>query len=361
MPRACFVSILFLATFVSTKSQVVLSNGKALPDSLQHKYRVNFAIPDMPAFVLLGTEPSSMVRPTSVREFTAAFSEFTGSGRSLALPKSFAIEFSPGLILGGRKLSVREYANMSWLYRLRVSAATRRDEGAGEPTLLALGLRTSIIDDSDPRTSEEYSRRVVAVTDRINDIYVQARLHSGPPPAPIVLSPEEERQVNDLQEELKEQWAEDKWNARLFEVALGTRGLAQDSTGSSFTIVSWTAWSDYTFGFGDWGQILFGGRLSSERDTGSTGFNTSGSFSSRFYVGSSKFKAFIEGQLSKMEGGQSEWLINTGAEVSISNGMWASFSGGLQYSADVPKPRLNTSLRLNLSFVDLFSLLGREK
>ncbi|HCV43785.1 MAG TPA: hypothetical protein DGH68_09905, partial [Bacteroidetes bacterium] len=137
-------------------SQFVIETAGARPDSLQKSFRVDFAIPDAPAFTLLGSEPSNILRPTTVREFSVAFSDFVSNGSSLTIPRTFGVEFSPGLIISGPKLSLTDYRKLDWLYRLRVSAATQRNGNGNSSTDMALGVRTSVIDESDLRHDDAY-------------------------------------------------------------------------------------------------------------------------------------------------------------------------------------------------------------
>ena len=112
------------------QSQVIFENGAPKPDTLQKSFQVDFAIPDAPAFKLLNSEPSSILRPTTVRELTTTFSNFVQNGSSLTIPNAIAIEFSPGLLVSGQTLSLDAYRKLDWWYRLRVSGATlRRTDG----------------------------------------------------------------------------------------------------------------------------------------------------------------------------------------------------------------------------------------
>lgn len=53
--------------------------------------------------------PYSHVRPTSVRELNVTLSSFTVSKNSFTIPKAFAAEFVPGLLIAGKKLILEKY------------------------------------------------------------------------------------------------------------------------------------------------------------------------------------------------------------------------------------------------------------
>ncbi len=336
-------------------SQVMLQNNSAQPDTLERKFRVDFAIPDAPAFQLLDLDPSTILRPTTVREFTIAFSDFASSGSSITLPGAFAVEFSPGLIINGRTLSREAYEQHATWYRLRVSAATRRASGAAAPTEVAFGLRTSFVDDSDLRCNKDYVLKATSTTDKINEIYLQARLRAGPQGV-ISLNEDERQQVRELNEQLKATWADEKWNKTVFDVALGAKGEAKDSTGKGFEFISIAGWASYSLGVSDWGQCLLGCKLSGERDSMSNKFLFAGSIAGRVYLGSSTFKGFLEGQFSKVEKQNFTVLANSGAEANLWKGGWLTFSGGLEFVQGLGNPSIVTNMKINLGLADLIGL-----
>ena len=91
--------------------------------SLVKNLRLNFAVPDMPAFQLLGTNPSHILRPSTPREFAVMASDF-GLNNDFALPSSFAAEIAPFILFKSNNLTLSEYDKHSELYSLRVSVGT---------------------------------------------------------------------------------------------------------------------------------------------------------------------------------------------------------------------------------------------
>ena len=323
-----------------------------IPNSLAAKYQIDFAVPDGPAFTILGITPSTILRPTTVRELSAAVSDFIGGGSTLSIPRAFAIELAPALLIGGGKLSLPRYQAAPALYRLRVSAATRRSEGSDTPTEIGLGLRVNLVDQADLRTNPAYIERVTRVTDQINQLFAARRMAMGPPSdsavshllTPDSLPPELQKQVADLQGELEKAWADSTWNARVLEVAAGMSARAADSLGHDLSTQAFAAWATFGTGFGTWGQLLLGGQLSSTRDSVTREFHALGSLGARFVVGTNAYKGFVEGQ-QMWQPGYNPWLLNAGGEARLIKGAWVAFGAGLK-----SQPGGKTDLVTNFTF-----------
>src|SRR5712692_3518159 len=275
--------------------------GKAapIPNDLVAKYAIDFAVPDGPAFTLLGVTPSTILRPTTVKEVTAAVSDFIGGGSSLSIPRAFAIELAPALLIGGGSLSLQRYQANPALYRLRISAATRRSDGNGSPTQIALGVRVNLVDDADLRTKPDYIAKVTAITDQINQIFAERRALERPAEGAVsgVLSPDSlppdlKKQVADLQGTLEKAWADSTWNARVLELAAGLSARAADSLGHDLSTQAFAGWATFGTGIGKWGQLLVGGQASTARDSVTREFHAVGSLGARFLVGTNVYKGF---------------------------------------------------------------------
>lgn len=125
-------------------------------EALAKLFRVDLAVPEAPALVLSGEGTSDLLRPSSVRAFAASFGGFLGGGDTFRLPQAFAVEFAPRLLFD-RTYNRDDYRRRPLLGALRVSAATRRGEDSRGATFIGLGLRTSIVNEGDPRLNVEYA------------------------------------------------------------------------------------------------------------------------------------------------------------------------------------------------------------
>lgn len=317
-----------------------------IPDEIASTFRTDFAVPDAPALLLLDVEPSTILRPTTVRELAATVSDFASSG-DFSLPRAFAVEFAPALLIGGKTLSLQKYRGNPALYRLRLSAATRRPEDSASPTEIALGVRVALIDEADLRMNPEYLRQAVDIAQRVNDIYVAARRRVGPPPTPIELTSVEEDSIVHLQAPLTELWENKKWNSRVLDVAAGMLAQGRDSLGRDLRSTQLAAWGTFGTGFGRWGQLLLGGKIASVRDLLTDDFSAKGDLASRFYVGTNRYKVFAEVG-GTWQSGPDEWLLNGGGEAKLIRGGWVSFSAGLATTSSRTDLRTNLAVKLGV-------------
>lgn len=354
----------FLVAMPST-AQISIVRGQARLDSLEAMYRADFAIPDAPALDLVDENPSDLLRPSSVREFALAASQFSTPGGSFRLPEAFALEIAPFLLASGRRLSIGEYRAHPALYRFRISGATGRD--SLQRSALALGLRATLLDEGDLRTRNDYIEGVTDLTTRINNLVVDERLaraaqgEAPNPQVPLTLSDltgDRQMRLDALLasvDSLRRAMEDRTWNARALDVALATRARAADSLGHDLHMTDYVAWVTYGDGFGQWGQLLLGARVTLERDYADRHFRTSGSLTTRLYVGSNRYKAFTEGQISTREGeDQVGFFLNAGGEARLFRAVWTTFSAGLEWTeAEDRAPGLAGRFAVKLALPDL--------
>jgi hypothetical protein len=333
---------------VSAAQQGAAQADAPTPGSLATLYRANFAVPDAPAFQMLEVDPTTILRPTTVKELAAAVSGFAGSGSSLAIPRAFAIEVAPALLIGGKSLSLKKYNDNAALYRLRLSAATSRPEGSASPTQIAIGLRVDLIDEADLRTNPGYLHTSTAIATQVNAVYEGARERAGPPPAPIELTSKETDSIIRLQDPLRELWENKKWNARVLEVAAGFRAGTADALGRGLQADEFGGWVTFGTGFGSWGQLLLGGKAATARDTLTSDFSAVGAAAGRLYAGTNRYKFFVEAG-GNWRLGPDEWRLSGGGEAELIRGGWVSFSAGLASTSSRTDLRTNLAVKLGVA------------
>jgi len=347
--RSLMVMMLAVHGGLATTAQQGAAQAGAPPSgSLATLYRANFAVPDAPAFQLLEVDPTTILRPTTVKELAAAVSGFAGSGSSLAIPRAFAIEVAPALLIGGKSLSLKKYNDNPALYRLRVSAATSRPEDSSSPTQIALGLRVDLIDGADLRANPSYLDTATAIATQVNAVYEGARERAGPPPAPIELTSEETDSIVRLQDPLRELWENKKWNARVLEVAAGFRAGTADPQGRDLRAAEFGGWVTFGTGFGSWGQLLLGGTTATVRDTLTGDFSAAAATAGRLYAGTNRYKFFVEVG-GKWHVGPDEWRLSGGGEAELIRGGWVSFSAGLASTSSSTDLRTNLAVKLGVA------------
>ncbi|HET6891335.1 MAG TPA: hypothetical protein VFH31_09555 [Pyrinomonadaceae bacterium] len=114
---------------------------------------VDLAVPESPAFTVLGVTPENVTHPTSAREFATSF--LNGVDQRGNFQTGLALDFLPYLTFFGKETSLSDYAKSRmerFLARTQFSFATAKGvTDQDKSTRLALGLRMTLWDKGDPR------------------------------------------------------------------------------------------------------------------------------------------------------------------------------------------------------------------
>jgi hypothetical protein len=351
MKRINALSILLLAIPMAGESQVF-----GPPDStFARDYRVDMAIPEMPAFKLLDVSSGTILRPGIPSELNTIVSSFFNDG-NIRLPKSLAIETSPALLISGSRLNRATYKQQKLLHALRFSAAVRQgDEEVGRD--IAFGLRLGLVNEADLRLDDSFADEdttllITPLLRRINDIHSRALERLGPPGqrvGPPIYSKAERDEIDELSAMIRQRWAARHWNARAIDVAIGVRANSLDDQGRDTRVDGLAAWATYADGFGDWGQLLVGAHAGAQRTRDDDAYVQSLGFGVRLYVGTNLIKGFVEVQNELQEDSRSDLFANSGAEVRLFDWIWAAGSLGFARDPD-GGTTTRTSLKFNTSF-----------
>ncbi|MBI5471432.1 MAG: hypothetical protein HY961_03715, partial [Ignavibacteriae bacterium] len=277
----------------------------------------------------------SILRPVSVTEVALAATDFVRGGS--ILPRAFAAEFSPGLLIGGRSLSIREYQAKPFWYRARISLASRSfDDNTGR-VQASLGVRLTLMDDADPRTDAEFIQNLSDLAQQINRA-VARKLQSAPPTesGPITV---ESADIELLEEEVEHARAKQrdaKWNANMTEVAAAVRFTSFDSLAKNARADKYQAWLAGSFSVAKWGQFIFNLSGSLERNVAGAMDSTAIIMDSRFYFGSNDIKVFGEGQIAAVSNSPALYLFSVGGEINPVSAFWLEFAAGFQKFGSEP-------------------------
>ena len=352
----------------------------ALDSSLVKKFRVDFAVPDLPAFKLLGTEPSNLLRPSTTELFSVITSNFY-NGTNLVVPQSFAAEISPMMLMYANKLTLQEYDRNAVLYSLRLSIGTMRSEGNNEPGRLSVGLRVSLIDEGDLKNDQDYRDILYNITYdllALDSIYQEkfmkerdVLIHQ------IAADSALERQMkeyirNKKNEHLKKAWGEsvderlanlrkeyktNNWNKQKLDVAYALLGETPDSLLAKIKFSQHAFWLTYSHPIADWGQWLIGGNCMFISD--STNY-ISFSLASRVYFGTNRIKGFLEAQYQRDDLlNSNNLLLNLGSELNLFAGIWINFYAGLEslkYSDEPRKSQITSHFDVRFTIPEKFDL-----
>ena len=346
--RATRFAIAALALSVAAGAHAQIARATGLSPFVKD-YKIDFAIPDAPAFKLLEVDQSAILRPQTVRDLAVVLDGFRGEGNAFVVPRQLGVEFSPGLLIGGGQLQLTDYAARKALYALRLSGATNRDSlNHGQ---LAAGIRFSIVDEQDIRSKGGGGTDpvVTAFTQSILSVYRAARIRAGAPPAPIILDEGERARVEAVGDSIKRYWADTYWNASSLELALGARARTVDSLGHDPMLDEAAGWVTYASGLQGWGQLLLGAKLGASRDT-SDRFHAANTLAARLYVGSNALKGFVEGQQALASSTDARWLLNSGVELQVPNVGWINASAGYASPPSGGRGRIISSFEFKAAF-----------
>ncbi len=375
-----YFTILFLSSFLF--AQGINEFSQEISD-----FKSQYAIPDAPAFSILSSSPNNIMKPGSVRDLAIGLSDFIGEDESITLPQSFSMEFSPGFVFFGKNLSLKEYQANSWIYRLRLSIATSRDDNANTASSFGLGLRITLADESDFRNNPKYIKDANDTAKKINEIISNAQdslelvrdslielkddiqpkvdslLKLGILPSrdiiiPQIYSADEIKEIPEIKNRIDQiispfnakwshdAWSEDNWNADISEIAFAIKTTSKDSLARNLTLSKLSFWYSSAYSLSDWGQFLFGAYGNYEKDLMLDKFIGSGSIGMRFYAGTNRMKIYLETQGTIIQDKNPEWLMSSGLELKIYENIWADFTAGLKTGNESNNGVLVTDFKL---------------
>ncbi len=342
-----FIRALTTAALVATALHVPVRT--AAQEATTADARLNFSIPDIPAFKIVDDDPSTIMKPSNLREVTVAVSNFLLGGR--VLPGSFAAEFAPMMLIEGDSLSLKEYDSTSFLNSIRVSLATQRLSATTGSTQASFGLRFTLYDDSDPRSDTEYIRRLSDIALNINRVAAADPSMSLPPTESV----SRYSNVNDIAtleaalEDARSDYKDTAWNNNIVEFALAVSGTSADSLLEDIIGTGVGGWLVGGFGIGRSAQLQVGANALLGRDTLGKMKELNLSLSARLYAGWNELKFFAQGQYTSRTTFPSSSFLTLGGEVNLGQSFWLEFGVGYNSEAEgksnfVPKFNLQWGL-----------------
>ncbi|TAL70166.1 MAG: hypothetical protein EPN82_06005 [Bacteroidetes bacterium] len=313
--------------------------------------RLDFAIPDAPAFTIVNVSESNILRPATVNDLTLSISNIISDLRiGVGIPQSYCLEFSPGFLYNGQSLTNEVYSKYDWFYRTRLSFGIKANNIEKNNYSAGVGIRFSIFDKQDLRLDEDYknksaeitSRSIKKIKDKLNSLITQYCEEKHTIINEIVkdsllmdsLETEAkemvERQANQAISEIRKDWAEKNWNADILEFAFATRIAAPDTLTNIYGIDKYTFWLTYGKSIFSFGQLLIGVNGQVQRDSISSNFVGNIKPAFRFYIGSNHLKVFFEAQSSHTINKIPEYLLNFGLELKIYPNIWLVLNYGTQ-------------------------------
>ncbi len=291
--------------------------------------QLDLAVPEAPAFVLLGVAPSEVNRPTNVRELGVAL--LNGVDKHGRLRVGLAVTAAPYLALRGRNLTLQAYRRSvlaRLLTRAQLSIGTSRAADDTASTDLGLGIRLVLFDAGDPRLDR-------ALVDSIAQL-----LLSTLPPAPDRIDTTAEAGqtatfVPGLAEQLDRLRAAAErrnWNKSRLEFGAGAAWSALSSAIDSLRYQGLGVWLTGAVGVQHWGQVVLHGRF---RQTSVPADVSSYGYGARLVVGATQLNWFgaVTATTDKPSGGSSDtrgrWT--SGLEFRLIKNTWVEVGIGSEF------------------------------
>ncbi|HTJ50917.1 MAG TPA: hypothetical protein VL443_15750 [Cyclobacteriaceae bacterium] len=353
---------IFLCTSLIVFASISCYGQRSTANSLDNLFFLDMSVPDVPALKAIGSGTTNLLKPSDVKEFVAAFDAFNTNG-SITLPKSFAIEFSPGKALS-KDWSIDSYQKNPlkyFLYNSALSIAT--NEGNKQSNFgdhLSVGFRFSwaeekgdilrdkafITSTAVPLFGSIHSRRV-----QIEDNY---KAKKGIPPAMPLTTKQKEDVLKEMESdeigEMVKKYSQDNWNATRIDIALAWTGETIDSLAENLHASSFAFWTTLAFRLGSHGQFIVGPNFHWFKTGDVEGKKIETSIPTRFYIGSNNIKGFIEYELKivklQNDEDQNSGTFNSGFEFRVKNDFWITYSAGIKNFFDSDS-KFVTNLKVN--------------
>jgi hypothetical protein len=353
----------------TTKTGLSKADAVALGGIKTSDIKVDFAVPDIPAFRALGVDPTDILRPSDPKTLALMLAE-RASNLSV-VPSSFALEVAPFRLLYGRKLTVERYNAAPVFYNARLSVGSVRTGELGAGSDVAAGIRLTLINDADLLRDPVYRKGAVRLLkqrnalvescdavfvtvegvtlDDIDTIPGLAERQSAYTDSVIAATVDIARGLKPLRDAAKER----DWNRTVVDFAYAAKWSSPDSFTRNLALLSHTAWLYGTLRLNSASQGLFGATVAYARED--TTWKLSGAIAARVYGGANNAKVFLQGQVKKA-------FVDTKVSLAASGGMEILFLGGnwlefaLAYEKEFPGgSKLTPGLKYNITLPESFT------
>lgn len=152
MKKKCILGALFML-LISTPLLNAQQNSTTVDDLY-----IDFAVPDLSAFTLLGVNPQSVSRPGNVKELAVDFLPLVRNTRQIS--PGVAVEWAPFMTLSEKNMdNIAQYRKNQIFKRIQLTFGTAQDSLASK---VAAGLKWTLIDKSDPLLDRQLQATVVS-------------------------------------------------------------------------------------------------------------------------------------------------------------------------------------------------------
>jgi hypothetical protein len=353
------------------------------------KMKLNFVVPDLPAFSVLGSEPSNLLRPSTPQAFAMSFSEFY-QDKKIQIPKAFALEISPALLLNAKKgpLQLERYIKNQTINSLRISIGSSTDSLLSiSGRSLAIGARISLINKGDfsidmlTKIAKELRGFRKNTTEKFLPLFA---IKNGIDTTKLdwedlIFSNEALRKKFNLEldssenqiqasflkniQKIKDDYKKDHWNDEKLDLAFALLSSSPDSLVKNIRFNKIALWLTYAAKTGKNSQLLIGANSGYSKnllDTSKLTLNKNYfdiSVPVRYLIGTNRVKGFIEAQYShEGKNKNNKIFMNLGTELNVIDGFWLTFYGGLDYQSITKITSIVSNLKLKITLPEKFKL-----
>jgi hypothetical protein len=345
------------------------------PDPRVKDFNVNYAVPDSPAFSLLGVNPDKIEHPSTPRDLaTSLVNGFDENGN---FQSGLALDVNPYMTFLGKRTTLDQYINRRitrWLMNSQLSLGTTKGtSSADQSSKLGIGVHTILWNRVDPRMDTVLRQKFDAI---VGNVLINLNQICGPIPAGNEKLLEEckkklydaiEPSLGTAMDARKKELKEKYWNSSYLTVA---GALALRSQTGSLDSMSWDgagAWATLAYGFEDasddnffrkHAQLATHGEwrnnelVTDPNITAKTFLQNSVSAGERLLLGSNTTNGSLEvlyrhtNPKDPTEPNQNFGRLIASVEHQISDQLWLSFSAG----ADVMRGQGQDKLVVSTNF-----------
>ena len=366
---------------------LILFSGMSKPQSLPSKDdlsskiqsgwgNLNYAVPESPAFKILGVSPDNMLRPTSTRDIGISIGNYYVDNGS-TIPKNLSVEIAPSLFNPSVNLNdYQNYGTRLW-YTSTISVGTEVNQNGSFD--IGIGINLKLIDRGDLRTNRSFISFLDKIGLQINNAYSEAMYKEGLKikkerkipnlsDARIIAESDYNNQKDPVYSEINEEMHKNlsyedfvqklsncrdsirtaNWNAEILSLGIATLFSSKDSLIKHLKAPSKLGlWSTYGCPiFETKGQLLIG--LNAGLMDDSLGVLNTGQIGVglRAYYGQNETKGFIQGESNFVKSQLPVFQAGIGLETTFAGSIWIDLSLNLKKTGSQPfvfTPGINIS------------------
>ncbi|HEY3580204.1 MAG TPA: hypothetical protein VGK82_06650 [Pyrinomonadaceae bacterium] len=241
-----------------TRSDAAVATPISNTDEIQKKNKLtvvndeDLAVPESPAFTVLGLTPQTVIRPATPKEFVSSL--LNGLDEHGNVQTGLAFDAVPFLVFGGDTISLYDY-NHSYLTRVlsrtQTSFATTKGTGDKDKSVrLALGLHMTLWDRGDPRTDKELFKCYDRVEQQINKDVVDFMINKGvKDPGFASFLAEQKTRFKTVTDQCDVEARERNWKSSAIVIGAAPSWISPTGTSDNFRWNGGGVWASLAYGF----------------------------------------------------------------------------------------------------------------